>query len=184
MIFISAGHNSQSKSIKADPGAVANGLKEGDLTIDFRDRVIKELEKRGYKYIADSDEENLSGYLSRIKPGSGSVLIEYHFDAAAAATATGTTGLVRAGATQNDLSFAKELSESTAKILGIRNRGVIDETQSHRGRLAFMRKQGILCLLELAFITNKDDIAAYLKHRDELAAAHADILIKYEDLIK
>lgn len=181
MIFISAGHNSKSKTIKADPGAVGNGYKEGDLTIDFRDRVIKELNILGYKYIKDSDEENLAMYLGRIKPGSGSVVIEYHFDAAASNTATGTTGLVRANPTKNDNDFAKELTESTAKILGIRNRGIIDETKSHRGRLGLMRKEGILCLLELAFISNENDVDSYLNNRDALAKEHAKIIAKYED---
>ena len=40
MIFISDGHNSQSKTIKQDPGAInSKNIKEGDLTIEFIDLV-------------------------------------------------------------------------------------------------------------------------------------------------
>jgi len=41
--FISAGHNP--KGIKVDPGAVANGLHEADLTVEFRNLVVSELVK-------------------------------------------------------------------------------------------------------------------------------------------
>jgi hypothetical protein len=78
-IFISAGHNSKSKTIKQDPGAVnKQGIKEGDLTIEFRDLVCQELDLLNANYIKDLDEESLSMYLNRIKTGSGSVVVEYH----------------------------------------------------------------------------------------------------------
>jgi N-acetylmuramoyl-L-alanine amidase len=42
--FISAGHKSQ--RIKVDPGAVANGLTEANLAVEFRNLVVTELLKR------------------------------------------------------------------------------------------------------------------------------------------
>lgn len=188
MIYISAGHNSQSKNIKQDPGAVGNGFKEGDLTIDFRNRVAYELKKLNAKFITDSDEESLAMYLNRIQTGNGSVVVEYHFDAAAPPApgklpATGTTGLIEGEADNNDRAFAKELTDTVAAVLGIRNRGVISETESHRGRLGLMREEGVICLVELAFISNKDDLDRYFKYRDVLAKRHAEIIIKYENMI-
>lgn len=182
MIFISAGHNSKSKTIKQDPGATANGLKEGDLTIEFRDLVKRELDLLGARYISDSEEENLSMYLKRIQTGNGSVVVEYHFDAAAP-TATGCTALVEEEADRLDRAFAKELVDTTASILGIRNRGTISEADSHRGRLGLMREDGIICLLELGFITNPEDIQRYNLKKVELAKAHAAIIVKYEKII-
>lgn len=71
-IFISAGHNSKSKNIKQDPGAVnKQGIKEGDLTIEFRDLVCQELDLLNANYIKDLDEESLSMYLNRVKTGTG-----------------------------------------------------------------------------------------------------------------
>jgi N-acetylmuramoyl-L-alanine amidase len=82
-----------------------------------------------------------------------------------------------------DNAFAKELVEATAFRLGIKNRGVINEAQSHRGRLGLMREKGIVCLLELCFISNKSDIEAYQENKEALAKDIADLVIKYENLV-
>lgn len=185
MIFISAGHNSQSKTITPDPGAIGvNGIKEGDLTIEFRDLVKRELDLLGVKYISDTDEENLAMYLHRIQTGAASVVIEYHFDSASSPLATGCTGVVQDDADRLDNAFAVELANSTALTFGIKNRGVESETLTHRGRLGLMREQGIICLMELGFVTNADDLARYNLHKRDLAKTHAAIIVKYENMIR
>jgi len=181
MIFVSAGHNPG--GVKPDPGAIGNGKREADLTLEFRNLVTAELHKQGAKFITDNDNERLGEYLSRIKTGTGSVVLEFHFDAAANAKATGATVLIGGDADKNDKDFAKELAEATAAILGIKNRGVISETESHRGRLGLMKEEGILALLEICFISNPSDLSAYEKYKTFLAAKIAAILIKYEALI-
>ena len=108
MIFISAGHNTG--GLKPDPGAVANGHTEAKLTIEIRDLVVKELRKdNSLKIVTDNDDERLGEYLSRIKTGNGSVVLEFHFDAASP-TATGTTIFIEAEADRLDKAFAKEMS--------------------------------------------------------------------------
>lgn len=179
--FISAGHNP--KGIKVDPGAVANGLHEADLNIEFRDLVVNELNSLGVKVITDKDDERLSDYLKRIKTGNGSVVLEFHFDAAASPSATGTTSLYGNDADRLDIAFAQELVNITSKILGIKNRGAISEAQSHRGSLGLMRKEGIVALLELGFISNPNDIKQYNLNKFTLAKEIAKIVKRYEDLI-
>lgn len=174
--FLSAGHH------RKDPGAVANGYKEADLNIDFRDLVVAECKKLGLKVITDNDDETLSQYLNRIKTGNGSVVLEFHFDAASP-TATGTTALIEAEADRYDKAFAQEIVNLTSEVLGIRNRGVKSEKESSRGTLGLMREEGIICLLELGFITNSDDIKAYQKNKKELAWKMASIIKRYEDLL-
>lgn len=184
MVFASAGHNAQSKTIKADPGAVnKQGIKEGDLTIEFRNLLKGELDILGVRYITDTEEENLSMYLKRAATGTGSVVIEIHFDASDNPAATGCTGLVEREADRLDRAFAKELTDANASILGIKNRGVIDETQPHRGRLGLMREDGIICLQEICFISNPDDLARYNLKKKELAKAFALIIQKYEAMV-
>jgi len=179
--FISAGHNP--KGIKVDPGAVANGLREADLTVEFRNLVVKELLKRNVKVITDKDDERLADYLKRIKTGSGSVVLEFHFDAAVSSSATGTTSLFGSDADRLDKAFAKELVEATSTILGIKNRGSLSEKESHRGSLGLMRKEGIVSLLEICFISNPNDIKAYNLKKNELAVKIAQIVEHYENLI-
>ena len=45
-----------------------------------------------------------------------------------------------------------------------------------------MREQGTVCLLELAFISNKSDMEKYQSKKKDLAIFIADIIKKYEDL--
>lgn len=181
MVFISAGHNP--KGIKVDPGAIGNGYHEANLTVEFRDLVIKQCLKLGLKVIQDKDDERLGTYLERIKTGNGSVVVEFHFDAAASSSATGTTALIEEEADRLDKAFAKELVDLTANTLGIKNRGVLTEVQSHRGKLGLMREEGIICLLELCFISNPTDVRQYKANKEKLAVEMAKIIKRYEDLI-
>lgn len=175
--FISAGHHLK------DSGAVGSGTQENLEAIDFRDRVIHWAKLFGTEVIKDLDNETLGQYLKRIQTGSGSVVVEFHFDASTNASATGTTALVGTDADRLDKAFAKELVDITAQTLNIRNRGVISEAQSHRGRLALMREQGIVCLLELCFISNPNDMKAYQAKKDNLARDIAKIIKRYEDIM-
>jgi len=181
MIFISAGHNP--KGIKIDNGAVGNGYYEANLTIEFRDLVIAEFKRKNVSYVSDKDDERLGQYLERIKTGNASVVLEFHFDASDKPTATGTTSLVGSDADRLDNAFAKELVDITASTLGIKNRGIINEAQSHRGRLGLMRENGIVSLLELCFISNADDLKKYNQNKLGLAKKIADLCIRYDALI-
>ena len=174
--FISSGHHLK------DSGAVGNGYKENELTIEFRNLVVSHCLKKGMKVITDKDTETLGQYLLRIQTGSGSVVIEFHFDASVNKKATGTTALVGDDADRLDKSFAQELVNITSKTLGIKNRGVQSEAMSHRGKLGLMREQGTVALLELGFISNKSDIESYQKNKKILAELIANIIYKYENL--
>lgn len=183
MIFCSAGHNSQSKTVKADPGAINKfGIKEGDLTIEFRDLVCKELTKLNIPFKTDGQEETLQMYLDRIQTGDGSVVIEYHFDAGPE-SAEGCTGLIEEDADSNDKKFALELLSATTRVAGIKSRGVKPESYTRHGRLALMREEGIICLFEIGFITNASDMSKYQTNKFKLAKEHAEIIAKYEKLI-
>ena len=175
--FISAGHHLK------DSGAVCSGTQENLEAIKFRDIVVNYAKSFGLKIITDNDNETLAQYLKRIETGVGSVVVEFHFDASTNPQATGTTCLIGNDADRLDKAFAKELVDTTARVLGIKNRGVITESQSHRGRLGLMREQGIVALLELCFISNADDMKQYNANQYTLGAEIAKIIKKYDDII-
>ena len=176
-VFISAGHHLK------DPGAPGvNGRKEADEATKFRNAVVKYLEPTGAKIITDNDNETLAQYLARIQSGDGSVVVEFHFDAFNG-IASGTTALVGNDADRLDKMFAKELVTATSTILGIMNRGVKSEKDSHRGKLALMREQGIVSLLEICFIDNKNDMESFDKNFFTLASEISKIIEKFEKLI-
>ena len=175
--FLSAGHH-----IK-DSGAVGNGYKEKDLTIEFRDLVVEQCKKLGLHVITDEDHETVTQYFNRIKPGDGSVVIDFHFDAAENPEATGTTAIIGNNANSESKQFAQELVDTTSEVLGIRNRGVIPEKLSARKRLRIFREPaGIISLLEIAFITNKEDMKKYQVNKNYLACRIAYLIKKYDDI--
>lgn len=180
--FLSGGHNPKGKKI--DPGAIGNGRKEADIASEFRDLVVSKYKKKYPKelVITDKDDETLSDYLKRIKTGSGSVVLEFHCDASTNKSASGCTAIVGTDSNGADKSFASELVNKTSEILSIKNRGVISEADSHRGRLGLMREQGTVVLLELFFISNQNDLKSYRENKEKLADALIDIIYKYEKL--
>ena len=181
MIFISAGHNPN--GLKQDPGAIGNGYHEANLTVEFRNLVVALLRAKKIDVITDKDDERLGTYLKRAQTGNGSVVLGFHFDAAGTSTATGTTVLIGNDADRLDKAFAKELVEACATTLSIKNRGVKTESESHRGGLGLMREQGTVALLEICFISNKEDIFQYQNNKISLASKIAEIVERYEKLI-
>lgn len=177
--FISAGHCNV-KGPNYDPGAPGvNGRFEANETVRVRNRVIEIL---GGDVIKDADGESLSQYLKRIKPGSGSVVVEFHFNAGTPA-ATGTETLIEIDGDKMDKACAKELTDATAKILGIKNRGVKTEADTRHKRLALMKEDGIICLVEICFISNATDMTRFDLHFEELCQAYAAIINKYDDML-
>lgn len=187
MKFISAGHcNIQGPNY--DPGAVGvNGRKEADETVKMRDAVVSRLKIMGYTdIIQDASGESLAQYLFRIHTGTGSMVCEFHFNAGPPG-ATGVETIVEEDADKMDLACAKEISAMINMYTGLKlrgNQGVISEKDSHRGRLGLMREEGIVVLVELAFISNADDMARYDAHFDEIAHGMAQIIAKYDKLIQ
>lgn len=173
-IYLSAGH------YEKDSGAVGNGYKENELCIELRDMVVPRL--GGYRVITDKDCETLSQYLARIKPGNASVVVEIHFNAATP-SATGTEVLIADNHNTLSRDLADDLSTEIASTLCIPNRGVKTESQSARGRLAFVRQEGACALIEVCFISNKKDMESYQKHKEEVAEAIAELLKEYDDKI-
>lgn len=175
--YISAGHHLK------DPGAIGvHQQKEATLTMQFRDLVVPILKAKGVKVITDNDNETLAQYLTRIQPGSASVVCEYHFDAFNG-KASGCTVLIADGADKNCIDYATELAHTTANILGIPNRGVKKQSESARGKLGLMREKGIVALVELCFIDNESDMQKFHASKVALASAHAVIHDKYDALI-
>lgn len=178
VVYPIAGHH------KNDPGAVYGSQKEADLTKELRNLVSKYLTLKGHKHILDNDTETNSQLQKRIKPGPGSVLLDHHFNASSNVNATGTEVIVSNNANDNSKAMAKELVDGTAKILGIANRGVKNETQTARGKIGILNlNSGIACLIEVCFLSNPNDMLSYQINKDKLAQLYAEILIKYDDLV-
>lgn len=183
MKYISAGH-CNIKGSTYDPGAHGvNGRWEANETVILRDAVISEIKSRGYTDITqDMDEENRNQYFKRIRPGDGSVVVEFHFNAGAP-EANGTEALIGVDADRLDKALAAEFTLATLMALGIKNRGVKSEASTRHKRLGLMRETGIVTLVEVCFISNTNDMAAYDKNFKTLVRCYADIIIRYDSII-
>ncbi|RNA63225.1 N-acetylmuramoyl-L-alanine amidase [Chryseobacterium nematophagum] len=178
MIFISAGHH------KNDPGAVVNGYIERDLTKEARKIIVQKLDLKNV--IQDKDFETNAQYQRRIKPGSGSVVFDIHFNSGNP-TVGGTECYVNQKdfADENSLSYkmADEICKLTSKILGIRNRGVKPDNKGQHSRIGILNLgSGVSVLWEVCFISFVIDMQSYLLKKNELLKEIADILKKYDTL--
>lgn len=157
MIYIIAGHNNN------DPGAVANGLKEADLTKVVRDLIytrVKELEPKIF-VSKDDDRDSLSQVISKIKPKiqDSDILIDIHYNSASN-IATGVECLVSNNAGVKSIKIGAEICDIASKISGIKNRGVKKESDSARGKLGILNMKGSAVIWEVGFINNPSDIKA------------------------
>jgi len=145
-LYLSAGHSA------SDPGAVGNGHTEADTVLAFRDAVADELEG---KVVFDRDGQkgqNLPLRKAAQQASSRDVAVEFHCNAA-------TTGV-------DTLSHPEDfpLGQAISDTLGIPSRGAKPEGSGKHSRLAFVSSGGGI-IVELFFISNPNDVAAYYRHK-------------------
>lgn len=174
MIYLLAGHH------LADPGAVSGGVKESDLTIELRNLVVPYLVQSGLQYKVDDDRNTLSQVIAKIDSTEKCVILDLHWNAASSNQANGLEVVIPERSTDNERFYGDLLAKEGSKALGIRNRGVIPESRTARKSLAIMRPHGMNLLLEVCFITNPKDMAAYQRNKHTLAKVIASVLYQAE----
>ncbi|MGY4876492.1 N-acetylmuramoyl-L-alanine amidase [Vreelandella aquamarina] len=164
-VMLSAGHSDRI------PGIVANGYKEADIVLHFRDEVSAALSELGIRHVLDGGPgENLPlGTAVKLAQGCD-IAIEFHANGATP-QATGVETLSRA----HNKPLGAELCRVTAKLLGIDNRGAKPENAGQHHRLAFVSDGGGI-IFELFFLSNTDDLQRFKQHRDALVDAVAGVI--------
>lgn len=169
---ITAGHSN------TDPGAVNGKIKEAELVVNFRNAVTHYLREAGLQVKTDgtgSKNDPLSSAIKLIK--GSSIAVEFHMNAAASKPANGIETI----ALPCDKKLAQDLSAAVATALGSRLRGDngwIDQSKSARGGLAYINAGGLI--VELGFISNDAELAAFQARYWIAAKAVAKVLIEYE----
>lgn len=150
-IYLSAGHSG------TDPGAVSAGRREADIAVEFRNIVSFYLSRAGVPHELDGEGTAnlpLAAAVKRTRQLQG-VEVEFHCNAAASRGATGVESLQSPANTL----LGEKLCQAVADGLALRNRGAKPENAGQHHRLAFVQAGGVI--LELLFITNPADVAAY-----------------------
>lgn len=170
MIFtVTAGHGDK------DPGTVAKtGETEASLMADLRDIVADKLRKRGHVVKTDGAKWENWPLVRALKliPQSDTA-IELHTNAAENPKARG----VEVISLPHQREMARTLARRIAHTLEIPVRGAggwIDQSQSARGRLAFVNAGGLI--VEVFFLSNPEELAKYLDRKWLVASAIADSL--------
>jgi len=179
-IFIEAGHNN------SDSGAVGNGFREADLTKEARDGIVANLKQMGYtgEIITDADPQSLGDtikYFKTHKPEANDLLISIHFNAGAG-TAKGTEVLYRANAGERVKQFCKDIAAATAKQTPFKLRGdngIVSEAMTPHKQLGILQIVPTSALIEICFISNRDEILNYAALKNTIWNNIAVFLYKY-----
>lgn len=165
-MYISAGHSN------SDPGAVGNGRREADIAVEVRNMVSFYLSRMKVRHELDglgTENYPLNAVVKRARLHK--VAVEFHCNAAANKSATGVEVLCA----PKDYERAARICDAIASTLRIRNRGVKPENAGQHHRLAFVQAGGMI--VELFFITNPSDVAAYDARKWVMAKAVAETLL-------
>lgn len=148
-IFVAAGHSN------ADPGAIAQGRREADIAVRFRNIVSFYLQQMGVPH--ELDGKGTSNYPLAVSAASAKrhpLAVEFHCNAGAR-TASGVEAL----SAPKDAKLAQRICDAVARVLDIPNRGAKPENAGQHHRLAFVQAGGII--VELFFLTHPRDLALY-----------------------
>ena len=168
---VTAGHSD------TDPGAVANGVTESEIAEDMRNMIAGKLRSRGHEVITDgtgSYNQPLDEAIKLVKQGN--LAIEIHCNAAGSTSATGVETI----SLPAHKTLSQRISQAIAgvtkdKVRG--DRGWIDQSQSHRGKLGYVSAGGLI--IELFFLTNKQALENYQSVKWMVASAITDELIRW-----
>jgi N-acetylmuramoyl-L-alanine amidase len=171
-IYLSAGHGGK------DPGAVALGKREADLTVQVRNAVKKELTARG-GYAVKCDHATAAtdaGYTAETKEAKSwgaKLYLDMHFNAGGGA---GTECYYQSDA---EKKIAALLASHISKKIGLTNRGAKSRPKGKEFLANTLFEPGVL--LECAFIDSKADMAKLdtAKELECFACAVADALDEY-----
>jgi N-acetylmuramoyl-L-alanine amidase len=167
-ITVTAGHGN------GDPGAVANGVREGELVTELRDILASKLRAAGAEVSTDGTRwQNLPlVHALTLVPGRAWAM-ELHTNASANPAANG----VEVVALARDKIKAQAVAKTIADVLGFRLRGDggwIDQAQSARGRLGYVNAGGMV--VELFFLTNSEELQVYQEKKWLVASALAKLM--------
>ena len=168
--YIDAGHGGY------DPGAVANGLKEKDLTLSIALKVKAKLEAKGIKVVMSRDTDkflSLQDIANKANTSNPDIFISIHINSAGATSASGIETYYYKGV---DKPLASNIQDKLIEYTGANNRGVKWEE-------FFVVKNTNMpaALVESGFITNVNE-ANKMKtasYQDTLARAIVDGATSY-----
>lgn len=184
IICIDPGHGmANTKAGVYDPGAVGNGAEEATIVLDYAITLNFILKEAGFRTVLTrSDRRTPVPLRSRVDIArwSGAThLISIHMNAFPRPTANGTETII---SQEESRPWARLFQDASLQVFGLRDRGV----KSRKG-LAILKFPGPAALVELGFITNREDLRAIVpptanEYRDVRIAWSKEVLRRLQQL--
>ena len=177
IITIDAGHGG------TDPGATANGLKEKDVTLAVALRVEKLLKEQGIEVIMTRRDDSFPSLAKRVKIAKDSnsdTFVSIHANSATASASGSETYYYKTASGDTRSKESEQLASFIQKQL-VAAMETTDRGVKH-GNFHVIRETTMTAVLvELGFLTNKDDAAklASEQYRDAAAAAITQGILDY-----
>ena len=171
-LFIIAGHSLN------DSGAVANGYKESQLTMELRGLIAKHIDSFVWDVHLDNDSKSLAEVIRWVNDNSDAndLVIDLHFNASVHSNATGAEVFIHDKTTKANAALAANLNNIAVKTLDIPNRGVKTEKQSQHTRLGILHTKPKAILIEVCFMSNNTDMVKYQRYKEAYAKTLANEL--------
>jgi N-acetylmuramoyl-L-alanine amidase len=160
-----------------DPGAVSQWGKEHEIVATLASQ-LKEKAKVPVLRAPEVSRAEVAKWANWVyQPGD--IFLSLHMNAGGP-SATGVEVIVAATAATERFEQAKGIATALSAHLGLRNRGVLADIMTDNGRkkgLTVLRKTKMPAfLLELGFVTNKNDVALVLERGADAILAAIDTL--------
>lgn len=177
-IFTIAGHHNRDSGATATYTSTGD-IRESEFTIELKYLVKSYLLHNNI--ITDNDNHTLSKVIEEVNKmiDPQDLLIDLHFNSFHSNKATGTEVILRNEHSKLEHQIADELCERLSEIMNIPNRGVRTERDSQHSRIGILHGKGLRLLLEVCFLSNINDVTAYVKNKHLVAYAIAETLDKY-----
>lgn len=175
-IYLTAGHRG------GTTGANYNGIKEAEETIWLRNEIAERLKDKGVEVMLDNDSASLSEVIATINADckKTDICVDLHFNAVGNPSANGTEVFKPFNSSDTEIEVAEDLLYATCMVLNTKNRGVKREGEGTHQRLAML--SDVACnsvLVEVCFISNKEDANKYKEKREELVWIYAENLLRW-----
>lgn len=176
-VFVSSGHGG------SDTGAIDGIYIERDLTIEFRNLLVKELQALNVECSTDPDVNALKQTLDFIKGKflPSDILLDIHFNAGGG---TGVEVIIPNVSSPFEKQLAQRIADVVNTVTGLKKRGggVKPESETARKTLGWMRPNSENILIEMCFIDNKTDMAVYSLNKYRLAKEIAKTLSDFSKI--
>lgn len=182
-IYIDQGHNPQNPNA----GAEGNGYREQDITYAIGVELAQILGELGFEVrlsrnspdevLGNSNQSSLTARVRDANAWGADYFISLHTNAAANPAATGSEALVyRTGSAA--AALAADILRGLNSSTGLRNRGVM----ARPGLYVLRRTQMPAVLVEMGFISNRDDASLMANSPELFAQGIADGIVDYVGL--